>query len=279
MTTNDTLAIENTARQLRSVGAKALWRFAYDRTAGEKMYTADMIVGHMKQLHSVFNANVDVIYVLQAGWLGSWGEWHSSATGLENNKTAIQQIVSHELFEFLPPDKKINIREPKLKSQRVLNINPEVDDPLGMGVVTAATSKENTAVARIGYDNDALMSEGNDCGTWIGGVGAFPATDRDGKSRYGPNSSCTGVDGRGESCGDHAPDCFTNECDNRLSRTFGPVQSNNVTPGPPSDSMHYQRWVPNNLHGDPIEYSYATPICEWQTVYTKASTIGVWLKI
>ena len=76
----------------------------------------------------------------------------------------------------------------------------------------------------------------------------------------GPNSSCTGVDGRGESCGDHAPDCFTNECDNRLARTFGPVQSNNVTPGPPSSSEHYKKWVPNNLHGNPIDYSYATPI-------------------
>ena len=185
---------------------------------------------------------------------------HSSITGLENNKTAIQQIVSHELFTLLPPDKKINLREPKLKSQRVLNINPEPGDRLAFGVVTAASAKDNTAVARIGFDNDALMSEGNDCGTWIGGVGAFPATDRDGRSRYGPNSSCTGVDGRGESCGDHAPDCFTNECDNRLARTFGPVQSNPVVPGPPSSSEHYKKWVPNNLHGNPIDYSYATPI-------------------
>jgi hypothetical protein len=43
--------------------------------------------------------------------------------------------------EFLPPDKKINIREAKLKSQRVLNINPAIDDPLAMGVATAATAK------------------------------------------------------------------------------------------------------------------------------------------
>ena len=95
---------------------------------------------------------------------------HSSITGLENNK-------------FFLPDKKINLREPKLKSQRVLNINPEPGDRLAFGVVTAASAKDNTAVARIGFDNDALMSEGNDCGTWIGGVGAFPATDRDGRSR------------------------------------------------------------------------------------------------
>ena len=177
------------------------------------------------------------------------GQLHTTAWCRENNKTAIQQIVGHELFSFLPPDKKVNIREPKLKSQRVLNINPAAGDRLGMGVVTAATARENTGVARIGYDNDALMSEGDDCGvsacgyylvslawtaprenlagaaavsppgTWIGGVGAFPATDRDGKSRYGPNSSCTGIDGRGESCGDHAPECFTNECDNRLARS------------------------------------------------------------
>ena len=83
LSTNDTLAIETTARQLRAVGAKALWRFAYDRTAGEFMYDAAMIIGHMEQLHEVFNANMDVIYVLQAGWLGSWGEWCASdALGL-----------------------------------------------------------------------------------------------------------------------------------------------------------------------------------------------------
>jgi hypothetical protein len=50
--------------------------------------------------------------------------------------------------EFLPPDKKINIREAKLKSQRVLNINPAIDDPLAMGVVTAATAKVRTKTCR-----------------------------------------------------------------------------------------------------------------------------------
>ena len=260
LTANDTRAIVNTAAQLRKVGAKALWRFAYDRTAGEKMYTADMIVGHMDQLKAVFNANIDVIYVLQAGWIGSWGEWHSSITGLEANKTAIQQIVGHELFSFLPPDKKLNIRVANEKAQMVLNVNPEPGDRLGMGIVTAANQHDNTAVSRIGFDNDAIMTDEWDCGTFFGGLGAYPSTDPDGKSRYGPNSSCTGIDGRGESCGDHGPNCTTNECDNRFPRSFGPVPSNNVTPGPPNDRSHVAKWVPNNLHGKPIAQSYAVPI-------------------
>ena len=219
-----------------------------------------MIVGHMDQLKAVFNANIDVIYLLQAGFIGSWGEWHSSITGLEGNKTAIQQIMSHELFSFLPPDKKINMREAHGKAASVLNINPEPDDPLAMGIVTAATQHDNTPVSRIGFDNDAVLADENGCGTWFGGLGAFPSTDPDGKSRYGPNSSCTGIDGRGGGCGDHGPNCTTNECDNRSPRSFGPVPTNNITPTAPAEGRHGALWVPNNLHGKPIELSYGTPI-------------------
>ena len=91
--------------------SKALWRFAYDRLApGEQNYTADLIVSHIDQLHEVFNDGMDVIYILQTGWIGSWGEWHSSKNNLESNKTATQMVVASSLFSLLPPDKKVTIR-------------------------------------------------------------------------------------------------------------------------------------------------------------------------
>ena len=55
--------------------------------------TAELVVSHMVQLHGVVNRGMDVIYVLQDGWIGSWGEWHGSKTGIENNKTAAQVPV------------------------------------------------------------------------------------------------------------------------------------------------------------------------------------------
>ena len=44
----------------------------------------------------------DVLYVKQAGFIGSWGEWHSSKTNLHRNATATRAIVQAELFDLLP---------------------------------------------------------------------------------------------------------------------------------------------------------------------------------
>ena len=72
----DTLRVLRLAfAQLRAVGVKALWRFAYDRMCpGTNRYTAESIIHHIDQLAATVAANVDVIYVLQAGFIGCWGE-------------------------------------------------------------------------------------------------------------------------------------------------------------------------------------------------------------
>ena len=109
---NATLESITTAMQvLRAHRVKALWRFAYDRLApGEQNYTADLIISHIDQLVPVFNQGMDVVYALQAGFIGSWGEWHSSKNRLEFNKTATQMVVAKALFSLLPSDKKVTIR-------------------------------------------------------------------------------------------------------------------------------------------------------------------------
>ena len=106
---------------LRRAGVKALWRFAYDRAMpGTHVYTEDTILGHIDQLAAPFAQHHDALYVLQAGFIGSWGEWHSSMTNLHANKTAVSNIVEAELFSLLPADRKINVRVPVYKLSGVL---------------------------------------------------------------------------------------------------------------------------------------------------------------
>jgi hypothetical protein len=106
---------------LRRAGVKALWRFAYDRAMpGTHVYTEDTILGHIDQLAAPFAQHHDALYVLQAGFIGSWGEWHSSVTNLHANKTAVSNVVEAELFKLLPPDRKINVRVPVYKLSGVL---------------------------------------------------------------------------------------------------------------------------------------------------------------
>ena len=78
-----------------------------------------MIAGHIEQLAPVVKANADQVYVLQAGFIGSWGEWHSSVTNLHANKTAVSNVVEAELFKLLPPDRKINVRVPVRNRKRL----------------------------------------------------------------------------------------------------------------------------------------------------------------
>lgn len=65
----------NAFATLRKAGVKALWRFAYDQAMpGTHYYTEDTILGHIEQLATPFAQHHDALYVLQAGFIGSWGE-------------------------------------------------------------------------------------------------------------------------------------------------------------------------------------------------------------
>ncbi|HEX2999582.1 MAG TPA: DUF4874 domain-containing protein, partial [Armatimonadota bacterium] len=100
---------------MRRNGHKALLRFAYERDterlAGPELKT---ILAHMDQLAPIIRKNTDVIYVLQAGFIGAWGEWHSSAHELEKDHAALAAVTA-KLLKILPPERMTQVRVPKYK--------------------------------------------------------------------------------------------------------------------------------------------------------------------
>jgi hypothetical protein len=61
--------------ELRRNGLKAVLRFAYERDMGGPVGpTLDWVLEHIDQLAPVIRANCDVIFVIQAGFVGAWGE-------------------------------------------------------------------------------------------------------------------------------------------------------------------------------------------------------------
>ena len=191
----------NTSFQtLRDHGIKALLRFLYDhKSPGEGNYTFDTIAGHIQQLAPIVQGNADQVYVLQAGFIGSWGEWHGSKNHLRDNATGVADMLRRELYTLLPLDRKVQVRVPEYKSQLVLRpylphppwqqeavprahahvtehqeypsalparllLAPAPDPRMAFGLATSATP--NTAVSRIGFDNDGFMSTSSDGGTW-----------------------------------------------------------------------------------------------------------------
>ena len=89
--------LQRSLDNLRKNGFKAVLRFAYERdmqrTAGPKL---EWILRHIDQLEPIIRRNADVIYVLQAGFLGAWGEWHSATHIPQDDYASRAAVISRE---------------------------------------------------------------------------------------------------------------------------------------------------------------------------------------
>lgn len=137
---------------LRKNGLKAVLRFAYERDVDAvRGPVLDDILRHIEQLKGIVRENSDVIFVMQAGFVGAWGEWGGSRHKIEGDHKALAGIVA-KIFEILPPDIMLQVRVPKYKTRLL-------------------SQSEKIPADRIGLHNDGFLArylEKNcDGGTWL----------------------------------------------------------------------------------------------------------------
>lgn len=137
---------------VRAQGMKLVLRFAYNYDAGGEDATLSMVEQHIAQLGPLLKANADVIAYLQAGFIGAWGEWHSSSNGLASdaNKAAIRDA----LLAAAPAGQPVQFRYPP----DLIKWYPTVLD--------ASQAFGTTAQARIAAHNDCFLSSNTDVGTY-----------------------------------------------------------------------------------------------------------------
>ena len=73
--------IQRVMEAIRKAGKKAIIRFAYTNSDKTSSYDASMkrICTHIEKLKTeVFEKYTDVIYLVQCGFIGAWGEWYYS---------------------------------------------------------------------------------------------------------------------------------------------------------------------------------------------------------
>ena len=75
------ISLNNSFTKVRAAGMKVTLLFSYDFSAGGKDASAAQIKRHTEQLKPVLAANADLIPYMRAGFVGAWGEWHSSQSG------------------------------------------------------------------------------------------------------------------------------------------------------------------------------------------------------
>jgi len=146
--------IQNDFNTMRQGGIKCILRFAYSDNIGVADAPLSVVLRHLDQLKSLLQANADVIYVMQAGFIGAWGEWHSSTIGLDSD--ANKKIILTKILEVLPKTRMVQVRTPLYKQRIFSRTSP----------LTLSESFTETDIARVGYHNDCFISSYDDYGTY-----------------------------------------------------------------------------------------------------------------
>lgn len=141
----------NAARQ---AGVKVVLRFRYSTNIGDPDAPLDIIKTHLDQLKPVFEEHYDVIAVMDAGFIGAWGEWHSSTNNLTN--TAARREVLFKILEVLPEQRFVNVRTPGYKMFIFNNFTALPEEEAYTG----------TNRSRTGHHNDGFLASSTDLGTY-----------------------------------------------------------------------------------------------------------------
>ena len=158
--------IEHFFLKLRRTKVKALLRFAYELLVWPTGVTKERIMEHLTQLAPLIRKYKDVIHALECGFIGRFGEFHSSFYELENDY-AFHKELFETVLDILPSDRFTMVRYPQLKARLY------GEEPL-----TENEAFGNTPRARIGHFNDGFMA--SETHGWT-----FPPEGRDplGKNR------------------------------------------------------------------------------------------------
>lgn len=104
--------------QLEKMGMKAVLRFAYEKDfMGRPAIgpTLKQALTHIDQLKPFIEKNKHLIFVVQAGVIGAWGEWHSSVHNLHKSDKSKRAILK-KITEVIPQDKMVQVRLPAFKN-------------------------------------------------------------------------------------------------------------------------------------------------------------------
>lgn len=151
--------VKNDLDTARKAGVKLFIRFTYNwdssgtLEASGKDAPKDRILSHLDQLKPILQANKDIIAFMQAGFIGSWGEWHHSSNGLDN--TNDKKTILNKILSVLPSDRMVSLRYPR--------------DKMAIFGNTALTPQEAFSAsykARVGAQNDCFVASIEDMGTY-----------------------------------------------------------------------------------------------------------------
>ena len=170
--------VRNVLTNVRKQGKKAIVRFAYNNEHPSDYHqepTKDQILNHLTDLQPVLSDFEDIIYVVQAGFIGTYGEWYyttnfsrfeggkeyrdftvsgNKVTGYENRAAVLDALLA-----AVPESRQIELRTPFYKRYYL--------SPNSISSWTQLSAPGGTdANARLAFHNDAFLAGSDDMGTY-----------------------------------------------------------------------------------------------------------------
>jgi hypothetical protein len=158
---DDTLAtLRDAFDAVRSAGLKMALRFAYTDDPEGDDASVSRVLGHIAQLKPVLRENADVLSLMQAGFVGAWGEWYytthfGNEGDISETDWANRKKVVDALLAALPANRTVALRTPAFK--RTL---------YGTAPLTPERAYDGSAAARLGHHNDCFVASDSDEGTY-----------------------------------------------------------------------------------------------------------------
>ncbi|MDR0930220.1 MAG: DUF4832 domain-containing protein [Clostridiales bacterium] len=143
---NDSIEALNDILEVhRKHGFRTIIRFRYGRGEGTEPGNFSTMLEHIEQVGPTLKNYDDVISVYQAGYIGAYGEWHTS----KYNDVTYENQILDAMFENSSPLTEIAVREPKDYRNYLLHVN-----------------NNEEVIKRFGQYNDAFLSTASDMGTY-----------------------------------------------------------------------------------------------------------------
>ena len=157
----------------RTGGAKCILRFGYSNSIKDLNHpeqsapfdaSEEQVLRHIAQLKPILQEYSDVIFVLQAGFVGCWGEWYYTDHFIQGPTSPEDFLprkhVCDALLDALPGDRQVELRTPQFKMKMY---GYSLAD-----TITRAEAHQPTTKARLAGHNDCYLASSNDQGTFSG---------------------------------------------------------------------------------------------------------------
>ncbi len=186
--------VRTNMKNLREAGVKCIPRFAYTNDNSNNKRDKwdapkEWVFRHIDQLTPIFHEYADVIYCVQAGFVGVWGEWyyttHFNMGADTPEEFEPRKELITKLLEAIPDKRQLALRTPEFKIQYLGSSYTDT--------ITADMAHDGSYQSRLAGHNDCFLSSGTDVGTYSG---------KDDRSFWAADTRFTSMGG--ESCDNNA---------------------------------------------------------------------------